>query len=496
MVQGTASSVGKSTLVAGLCRLYARRGVRVAPFKAQNMSNNAAVCPGGGEIGRAQYAQAQAAGIKPTVDMNPVLLKPQSNACQVVIRGTVAGTLDALTYYRDTARDRVWPVVVEALDRLRKSYDLVIAEGAGSPAEINLHDRDVANMRVALHAGAGVLLVADIDTGGAFAALLGTWQWLEPAERALIRGFVLNKFRGEARLLAPAPELLEQRTGVPVLGAVPFLDNLRLAEEDAASLRPRAPRLTSVVEIAVVHLPHIANFDEFEPLSAEPGVSLRYVHEPAELRAPDLVVVPGSKTTVPDLTWVNESGLAARIRWLAAHGTPVFGVCGGFQMLGRGVRDPLRIESTQTKAQGLGLLPVETELAADKHLARVTGTFWSNLPGVWRGLAGITVDGYEIHMGRTETVSSEDLADSAGPPLVSLGLRADGLVSQHGTVAGTYIHGLFEQAEARTALVRALAAARGFAWTPAEDRGENEFDVIANALEANLALERLDLQLA
>src|SRR5712691_588579 len=233
MVQGTASSAGKSTLVAGLCRWLAQSGLRVAPFKAQNMSNNAAVCSDGGEIGRAQFSQAIAAGIEPTVDMNPILLKPQGGSSQLIVCGQVQGVMTAQTYWRE--RQQLWPVVVEALDRLRTSYDLVIAEGAGSPAEINLRDRDIVNMSVALHADADVLLVADIDRGGAFAALLGTWQWLAPDERALVRGFILNKFRGDPTLLAPAPAMLEAQTGVPVIGVVPFLRDLRLAEEDAAA---------------------------------------------------------------------------------------------------------------------------------------------------------------------------------------------------------------------------------------------------------------------
>jgi adenosylcobyric acid synthase len=319
MVQGTASSAGKSTLVAGLCRLFARRGLRVAPFKAQNISNNAAVCPAGGEIGRAQFAQAQAAGVEPTVYMNPILLKPQGGASQVIVRGRVRGVQSARDYFGPKRAD-LWPVVADSLDRLRVEFELVIAEGAGSPAEINLRARDIVNMRVALHAEAEVLLVADIDRGGAFASLLGTWEWLTPAEQALVRGFVLNKFRGDAALLAPAPALLEERTGVSVLGVVPFLPDLRIPDEDAASLTQR-DWSDAFVDIAVVGLPHLANFDEFGPLAAEPGVHVRYVSRPAELRAPDLVILPGTKATIPDLLWLTERGLADRISWLTDHGT-------------------------------------------------------------------------------------------------------------------------------------------------------------------------------
>jgi adenosylcobyric acid synthase len=490
MVQGTASSVGKSTLVAGLCRLFARRGVRVAPFKAQNMSNNAAVCAGGGEIGRAQYAQALAAGIEACVDMNPILLKPQADACQVIVLGKLDSTLDAQAYYRRVTAD-LWPTVADALDRLRSTYDLVVAEGAGSPAEINLRDRDLVNMRVAEYASARVLLVADIDKGGAFAALLGTWQWLEAGERALVRGFVLNKFRGDARLLAPAPRLLEERTGVPVVGVVPYLEGLRLAEEDAASLSTDAvdAESTSIVEIGVARLPHLANFDEFGMLAAEPGVRLRFVSRPEELRAPDLVIVPGTKATIPDLMWLQATGLSERIRWLAEHATPVLGICGGFQMLGNALRDPLRIESEQVEAHGLALLPVETELASDKQLARVGGRFQPDLPGVWRTLGGVSAEGYEIHMGRTLCTSPEY------PELLSLKTHDDGLVRTDGVVAGTYVHGLFEAPAARAALLSGLASARGLSWQPQDSAEPEDFDVIADAIEAHVALDCLGLNL-
>jgi len=482
MVQGTASSAGKSTLVAGLCRLFARRGVRVAPFKAQNMSNNAAVCPGGGEIGRAQFAQADAAGVEPTVDMNPILLKPQGGASQVVVRGQVRGVQTAREYFGPKRGD-LWPVVADSLDRLRAQFDLVIAEGAGSPAEINLRARDIVNMRVALHAEAEVLLVGDIDRGGAFAALLGTWEWLSPDERALVRGFVLNKFRGDAGLLSPAPELLEQRTGVPVLGVVPYLDDLSLPEEDAASLAQRSGT-DARVEIAVVRLPHLANFDEFGPLAAEPGVHVRYVSQAAELRAPDLVIVPGTKATIPDLLWVAEHGLADRIQWLASHGTPVLGICGGYQMLGEVVRDPDGFESNQRDAPGLRLLPIATELVAEKRLVRTHGRFLNHGLGVWSRLAGLPVEGYEIHMGR-----SHSLADH--PPFVQLEAGAEGSVGTDTPVVGTHVHGVFEQSMPRQALVQALAATRGFTWQAPGTQVGNPFDVIADALEKNVRLGSL-----
>ncbi|MBV9169513.1 MAG: cobyric acid synthase [Chloroflexi bacterium] len=470
MVQGTASSAGKSTLVAGLCRLFARRGVRVAPFKAQNMSNNAAVCRDGEEIGRAQYAQAVAACIEPTVDMNPVLLKPQPDGCQVVVHGRACGVATAEQYFGGRSLD-LWPSVTQSLDRLRASYELVIAEGAGSPAEINLRSRDIVNMRVALYAQAVVLVVADIDRGGAFASLLGTWSFLEPAERALVRGFVLNKFRGDPGLLEPAPSLLHERTGVPVVGVVPFVDDLQLPDEDAASLLDRRP-YSAEVEIAVVRLPHIANFDEFTPLAGEHAVHVRYVTSADELRAPDLLILPGTKATIPDLLWLRERGLADRITWLAAHDTPVLGVCGGYQMLGRRVSDPLHVESRVACAEGLGLLPISTELLASKRLARVHGTVAANGPGVWSALSGLPFEGYEIHNGATTGATRES---------AELAVGADGVV------AGTYVHGLLESAAVRDALVHALAARRGFDWRP-ERADTDPYDRIAHVLEVSLDL--------
>jgi adenosylcobyric acid synthase len=484
MVQGTASSVGKSTLVAGLCRLFARRGVRVAPFKAQNMSNNAAVCADGYEIGRAQFAQAVAAGIEATVDMNPILLKPQGHTSQVVIRGRVERAETAAEYWRTERHAQLWPVVTDALDRLRSEYDLVIAEGAGSPAEVNLRERDLVNMRVALYAEADVLLVADIDRGGAFASLLGTWDWLSDAERRLVRGFVLNKFRGDPALLAPAPDWLEERTSVPVIGVVPYLDDLDLPDEDAASLAGQ-PLPGALVEIAIVHLPHIANFDEFGALAHEAGVHARYVTRPEELRAPDLVILPGTKATIPDLLWLTQRGLSARIRWLAEHGTPVLGVCGGYQMLGSLVSDPRHIESEITCADGLGLLPVSTELAAEKRLVQVRGTVMPTGHGVWRSLASLEVQGYEMHVGRS-------LQTRKHPHWLELqGGGHEGSASGDLSVVGTNVHGMLQAPLARQALLGTLAERRGFSYAARPTSAEDVYDRLADVLESSLNLDGL-----
>jgi adenosylcobyric acid synthase len=337
-------------------------------------------------------------------------------------------------------------------------------------------------MRVALHAQADVLVVADIDRGGAFAALLGTWEWLAAEERALVRGFVLNKFRGDAALLAPGPSLLEARTGVRVVGVVPYVSDLALPEEDAASLTERLSR-DACVEVAVVQLPHLANFDEFGAIASEPGVDLRYVSRPEELRAPDLVVLPGSKATVPDLLWLHERGLAGRIRWLAEQGTPVLGICAGYQMLGELVTDPDRVESEHTTAVGLSLLPMRTALGGAKRLVRTRGHGRGHQPGIWGALHGIAVEGYEIHVGRTSGDTSAPLFDLDSGP--------DGAVSADGMVAGTYVHGIFERPEPRHALLAALAGIRGFNRIPRPEPDSDAYDALADVLAEAIDLRTL-----
>src|SRR5262245_58039095 len=365
MIQGTSSSVGKSLLTAALCRSFARRGVRVAPFKAQNMSNNAAVCADGAEIGRAQAVQAAAAGIEPTADMNPVLLKPEADSrSQVIVLGRPWQTLRAANYYR--RKEELWPIVTAALDRLRAAYELVLIEGAGSPVELNLRHLDIVNMAVARHARAPVLLVGDIDRGGIFAQLLGTLALLEPEERALVRGLVVNKFRGDRTLFADGVRILEERGGVPVLGVVPHLPALAVPEEDAVALDSFIPRpARGSIDIVVIRLPRIANFDDFDPLAAEPGVTLRYVQTPRELGAPHAMILPGTKSTIAELDWLRATGLADAIRDRVACGAAVVGLCGGYQMLGQMIRDPHGIEAAAEVA-GLGLLPIETIFAAEK----------------------------------------------------------------------------------------------------------------------------------
>ncbi|MHB1415352.1 MAG: cobyric acid synthase [Chloroflexota bacterium] len=485
MVQGTASSAGKSILVTALCRIFRQDGYRVAPYKAQNMALNSFVTVDGGEVGRSQAVQAEAAGVDLIVDMNPILLKPEGDArCQVVVRGRPWATLDAGRYYDFKAE--LWPIALASLNRLRERYDIVVAEGAGSPAEVNLRDNDIVNMRVALAAAAPVLLVADIDRGGVFASLVGTLALLEPDERATVKGLVINKFRGDRALLEDGLTFLEGRTGVPVAGVIPYVRDLRIADEDSVALeggwrgRPRAP-----LDIAVLHLPRIANFDDFDPLHAEPAVSLRLVDKANELGRPDLVILPGTKATVADLAFLRQTGLADALVALAREGVPVMGICGGYQMLGRTLRDPLHVESAAVETPGLDLLPVETTFAADKSTCRVRGRVLGG-PGLLSLAEGEEVDGYEIHMGQTTGALRPALRlhERSGRPVDSL----DGVVSADGLVCGTYLHGLFERQGFRRRLLEWLAQRKGVALAElaAGLDKDREYDRLAAVVRENL----------
>jgi adenosylcobyric acid synthase len=492
MVVGASSSAGKSLLVTALCRLYARRGRRVAPFKAQNMSNNAAVCAGG-EIGRAQAVQAHAAGLEPHVDMNPILIKPEADSrSQVVVRGQAWRTLSAGDYYKHKAE--LWQAVTAGLDSLRAAYDLVIMEGAGSPAELNLKAGDIVNMAVARYASAPALLVGDVDRGGIFAQLLGTWSLLEPDDRALLKGFVINKFRGDPRLFDDGVRIIEERSGLPVLGVVPYLHDHGIAAEDAVTLEDghapasltAGPSADAPVDIAVIRLPRISNFDDFDPLALEPGVRVRYVDSPEALGRPQAVILPGTKSTLADLAWLYERGLSAAIRGLARQGAAVVGICGGYQMLGQVVRDPERVESDREAMDGLGLLPVETVFAGRKAAFRSRAQIVSEC-GFLRELKGQPIDGYEIHMGRTAGAApAVEIVERAGEPL----RLPDGAASPDGRVFGVYLHGLFDNDNFRRAWLRSLGAqAANLDFRQMQGRA---FDRLADAIEASLDLERLD----
>jgi len=489
MIQGTSSSVGKSLLVAGLCHLFARRGVKIAPFKAQNMSNNAAVCPDGSEIGRAQATQAFASGLEPHVDMNPVLIKPEADSrSQVVVMGRPWKTLDAREYY--PKKDILWKEVTGALDRLREQYELVIIEGAGSAAELNLRAGDIVNMAVARYADAPVLLAGDIDRGGIFAQLIGTVWLLEPEERDLIKGLIVNKFRGDISLFEDGVRILEEKSGTPVLGVVPYLHDLFIPEEDAVALE--SPFMKPVptmeaLEIVVIHLPHIANFDDFDPLATEPGVHVRYVDGPEQIGNPAAIIIPGTKSTINDLAWLRSRGFDEALQQYAQNGGAVVGICGGYQMLGEVVHDPQHVESKLDSAPGLELLPIETTFAGDKATHQASAQVKGG-PGWLTALEGQTVTGYEIHMGRTQGQSPFlEIIERSGQPVQTL----DGEASEDGKIWGCYIHGLFANENLRRAWLTDLG------WKGEQsDKSENPFSTsltrLADTLETTLNMELLE----
>lgn len=494
MVQGTMSSAGKSLLVTGLCRLFARQGVRVTPFKAQNMSNNAAVCVDGSEIGRAQYTQALACGLEPSPEMNPVLLKPEADArSQVVVMGQPRTTLPAHEYYRHL--DELWGVVTGALDKLRTRFDLVIVEGAGSPAELNLRRGDIVNMAIARYAEAPVLLAGDIDRGGIFAQLLGTLFLLEPEERALVKGLVVNKFRGDPALFVDGIRILEERGGAPVLGVVPYLHDLAIPEEDAVALERAEPgrehqlfrAVDGAVDIAVIHMPRIANFDDFDPLAAEQGVRLRYVSSAGELGEPQAIILPGTKSTIADLEWLQDRSLAEAISRLARRGTAVVGICGGYQMLGRTIRDPYLVESQVEVVSGLALLPVETTFEKAKATYRAQAQI-SGGPDWLAGLAGQAVAGYEIHMGRGKSESGWLTVLERNGERVQV---EDGAISPDGRVWGCYLHGLFANKPLRRAWLTSLGWRGEAGQSDQTMEMQASFDRLADVLESELDMTLL-----
>jgi len=491
MVQGTASSVGKSTLVTALCRIFKQDGWNVAPFKAQNMSLNSFVTADGAEMGRAQVVQAEASCIEPMVQMNPILLKPEAdNRSQVIMMGRPLGSMPAKEYY--ALRERLWKVITESLDSLLAQYDLVLIEGAGSPAEINLRDRDMVNMRVAQYCGAPVILAADIDRGGVFAALVGTLDLLEPEERALVKTFVINKFRGDLSLLTSGLKWLEERTGVPVAGVIPYFHDIRIAEEDSVSLeRRRAMKARGdfVLDIAVIGLAHISNFDDFDPLEQESQVRLRYVESNDELGAPDLIILPGAKSTMAALAYLKSRGLAQEILRRAQAGTPVIGICGGYQMLGKVILDPGRVENNEARATGLGLLPVTTSFFPVKSTHQVRGHVVSGT-GLLHGASNLPLNGYEIHMGKTSGTNLLPpfcIDERSRRPCEEL----EGCVSLDGNVLGTYVHGLFHNEELRRSILVELASRKGVPFHPEHSvvSKEEQYDRLAALVRGSLDMD-------
>ena len=490
MIQGTASAAGKSILVTALCRIFKQDGFRVAPFKSQNMALNSFVTKNGEEMGRAQVVQAEAAGLEPSVDMNPILLKPEANSrCQVVVSGKPATTLIAGEYGLYT--QQLLPVVEEALARLRSEYDIVVIEGAGSPAEPNIKGHEIVNMRVAQLAEAPVLLVGDIDKGGVFASLVGTLALLDEAERNRVKGFIINKFRGDIALLQPALDYLEEYTSRPVIGVLPYYHHILIPQEDSIYREEgaKAGDAHETINIAVIHLPRLSNSTDFEPLQQESGVKVRYVRTAEELGSPDAIVIPGSKSTIADLAYLWQSGLAESIIRQAKSGTPVVGICGGFQMLGKEIKDPLRTESEEDSIAGLGLLDTITIFQSQKTTCQVKAQVLNN-DGLLEGLQGEEVTGYEIHMGQTISDNTK--------PLFLVTQKAegqanyvDGAVAGGGFIFGSYLHGLFDNANFRHAFLSRLRQRRGLPVVPGEPIAsrQQQYDKLAEIVRHSLNME-------
>jgi adenosylcobyric acid synthase len=457
MIQGTASSVGKSIMVTALCRIFRQDGYRVAPFKSQNMSNNSFVTREGGEIGRAQAVQAEAAGIEPSIHMNPVLLKPEAdNRSQVVVSGKAVMSLDARDYYEYTPH--LLGIIENSLNHLRADYDIVIIEGAGSPTEINLKEREIVNMRIAMMAGSPVLLVSDIDRGGVFASIVGTMELLEQEERNMVKGMIINKFRGDIGLLKPGLAMLKKRSGKPVLGVMPFFHDIIIAQEDAVYLEEeKRIKANGDLKIAVIHLPRVSNYDDFDPL-AEQGCNISYVKTVEELGSPDLIILPGTKSTTADLTYLQERGLAEAISRLAVSGTPLIGICGGYQILGKTINDPFHIESPNDNIAGLGLLDCVTTFSSEKTTTQVTACVAAGY-GLLEGLTGIEFTGYEIHMGQTSNHNSGQAFIVTQTPS-NKSAYPEGMLDGRGLILGTYIHGLFHNYEFTSAFVKQLRQLR------------------------------------
>jgi adenosylcobyric acid synthase len=490
MIQGTASSVGKSIIVAALCRIFRQDGYRVAPFKAQNMALNSYVTAGGGEIGRAQVVQAEAAGIAPTVDMNPVLLKPTTDTgCQVIVLGKVAGTISARDYYQYTPT--LLKTVTEALERLRTAYDIIVIEGAGSPAEINLKDQEIVNMRIAKMSGSPVLLVGDIDKGGVFASLVGTLELLDEDERRYFKGLIINKFRGDVTLLKPAIDFVEKRTGLPMLGVVPYFRDIRIAQEDSVYLDERVETSPAGdLDIAVMRLPHISNYDDFDPLE-EDGCTVHYVTQRFELGNPHLIILPGTKSTIADLAYLRHSGLAPIILAKAKTGTPVVGICGGYQMLGQKILDPHKVESSETEVAGLGLLDAVTEFIPEKSTSQVRAQVISDL-GLLSGAKGLEVAGYEIHMGQTVSREKTSAFRITETPQGAADY-SDGGHNEKGTILGSYMHGLFHNDDFRHVFLNNLRKHWGLSESASSTASakDQQYDKLADLIRRNLDIPRI-----
>ena len=477
MIQGTMSNVGKSLLAAGLCRIFRQDGYKVAPFKSQNMALNSFITKNGDEMGRAQVVQAEAAGIEPDVRMNPILLKPTTDVgSQVIVLGQVMGNMSAVEYYKH--KRELVPYVMKAYNELAAENDIIVIEGAGSPAEINLKQEDIVNMGFARMVNAPVLLAGDIDRGGVFAQLYGTVELLEPEEKKLIKGTIVNKFRGDKAILEPGLSELERLCGVPVEGVIPYM-HLDIDDEDSLTEKFENRTGRRLIDIAVIRIPKISNFTDFAAFEGYENLSVRYVDRPADLGDPDMIIIPGTKSTIADLKWLRESGFEAKIFQAADHGKLIFGICGGYQMLGRSVSDPEMTEAeTPETISGMGLLPIETVFIGEKRQTQTSGVI-SGVRGELECLNGMGFEGYEIHMGR----SGDGL-----PVIVSM---SD---SPECNVFGSYIHGIFDAPGIADAVVKVLCEKKGV--DPAEigtfDRAaykDQQYDLLAEHMRANLDMD-------
>lgn len=496
MLQGTSSHVGKSILTTALCRIFYQEGRSVVPFKAQNMALNSYVTRDGREMGRAQVAQAEAAGLEPFVDMNPVLLKPTGNSCsQVVLMGKPVGNMSAREYHQGYSL-KAFSTVKEALQRLDTAYDTIVIEGAGSPAEVNLKANDIVNMRIAKYLQAPVLLIADIDRGGALASLVGTLELLEKDERALVKGLVINKFRGDVTLLQPAVDFLEKKTGKPVLGIIPHIDQLGIDDEDSVSLEEKQSVPSSGdIKIAVIQTPKIANFTDFSCLSSEKDVSLYYVQDPASLGKPDLIILPGSKNTTEDMLYIRNSGIEELIQKSVARGAALIGICGGYQMLGEEIRDPYHTESEHDYVKGLGFLGMKTTFAVSKLTSQVKAAC-HNLHFLGQKIVAEQLRGYEIHMGKTEFTNKNEIHPFCITERANLCCHlAEGTVRSDGLIFGTYIHGIFDHDEFRRQILNALRLKKGLSalknTRSVYAEKQQNYDRLADIVRKHLDMDKL-----
>ena len=483
MIQGTMSNAGKSLLAAGLCRIFQQDGYRVAPFKSQNMALNSYITEEGLEMGRAQVMQAECCKIPPSVKMNPILLKPTNDVgSQVIVNGEVLGTMSARDYF--SYKKQLIPEIMKAYDALAAENDIIVIEGAGSPAEINLKQDDIVNMGMAKLAKAPVLLVGDIDRGGVFAQLIGTVMLLEEDEKEMVKGLIINKFRGDKTILDPGIEMLEERADIPVVGVAPYM-RLQVEDEDSLTERFSKDQEIGLIDLAVIRLPRISNFTDFNPFEAIPGVTVRYVETVHELKHPDVIFLPGTKNTIEDLRWLRQSGLEAAILKHAAEGKVVFGICGGYQMLGERICDPSGVESGG-EIRGLGLLPMETVFEQEKTRTRISGTFLET-GGILRALSGQPFEGYEIHMGTSAW-------KEGAVPLIQVDEKSAGTC--HGNIYGSYVHGIFDRSEAAGALVRAVGNAKGISTEDMKSVDfqafkETQYDLLADGLRKSMDMEKI-----